>query len=171
MSPAHSRPARPWVRARASTAVAIAAAIVLFVPLATAAGRTGPGRATALSASTRSVKEEGSLRVVKSSGSTLIDEGRASGTIPGTVRVHFLYNGDPDVSAQITIYGQHGTIEAHGSGRLSSPTNPNPSFSGTLTITGGAGRYSHAHGSGKLYGVFHRRSYGMTVQTRGTLHY
>ncbi len=122
-------------------------------------------------ASALSVKDEGNLRFVKSSGSTLIDEGHASGTIPGNVRIHFTYDGNPNVSAQITIYGAHGTIQVRGSGRLSSPTNPNPSFSGTLSIAGGSGRYSHAHGSGKLYGVFHRRSYGMIVQTQGTLHY
>jgi hypothetical protein len=126
---------------------------------------------TARSAATLTVKDEGNLRFVKSSGSTLIDEGHATGTIPGKVRIHFTYNGDPNVGAQITIYGAHGTIKVRASGRLSSPTNPNPSFSGTLTITGGSGRYSHAHGSGKLYGVFHRRSYAMIVQTQGTLHY
>ncbi|MDQ6810295.1 MAG: hypothetical protein M3Z95_00155 [Actinomycetota bacterium] len=122
-------------------------------------------------AATLSVKDEGNLRFVKSSGSTLIDEGHASGTIPGNVRIHFTYNGNPNVSSQITIYGARGTLQVGATGRLSSPTNPNPSFYGTLTITGGSGRYSHAHGGGKLYGVFHRRTYGMIVQTQGTVHY
>ena len=126
---------------------------------------------SAAMASTVTVKDEGNLRFVKSSGSTLIDEGHASGTIPGNVRIHFTYNGNPSVSAQITIYGAHGTLQVRASGRLSSPTSPNPSFSGALTITGGSGRYSHARGAGKLYGVFHRRGYGMVVQTQGTLHY
>jgi len=108
---------------------------------------------------------------VRSSGSTLIDEGRASGTIPGNVRIRFIYNGEPNVGAVITIYGAHGTLQVRASGRLSSPTSPNPSFSGTLSIVGGSGRYSHAHGSGKLYGVFHRRGYGMIVQTQGTVSY
>ncbi len=125
----------------------------------------------AYSATTLSVKDEGNLRFIKSSGSTLTDEGHAAGTIPGNVRIRFTYNGNPSVSAQITIYGAHGTLQVRASGRLSSPTSPNPSFSGALTITGGSGRYAHARGSGKLYGVFHRRSYGMVVQTRGTLHY
>jgi len=125
----------------------------------------------ARSAATLSVKDEGNLHFVKSSGSTLIDEGRASGTIPGNVRIHFTYNGNPAVSAQITIYGAHGTLQVRATGHLSNPTNPNPSFSGALTVTGGSGRYSHAHGSGKLYGVYHRRSYGMVVQTEGTVHY
>lgn len=123
------------------------------------------------SAATLSLKDEGNLRFVKSSGSTLLDEGHENGTIPGNVRVRFTYNGSPNVSAQLTIYGAHGTLQVRATGRLSSPTNPNPSFTGTLTVTSGSGRYSHASGGGKLYGVFHRRSYGMIVQTQGTLHY
>jgi hypothetical protein len=125
----------------------------------------------ASSARTTSVKDEGRLRMVKSSGSLLIDEGAAKGTIPGNVRVRFVYNGNPTVSAQITIFGRAGSIHARASARLSSPTSPSPSFKGTLNITGGSGRYARARGSGRLYGVFYRRSYGLLVQTEGTLHY
>jgi hypothetical protein len=134
---------------------------------------TSPAAPTsqAHAAHTLSVKDEGNLHFVKSSGSTLIDEGHATGTIPATVKIHFVYNGNPNVSSHITIYSPHGTIVLSATGRLSSPTNPNPSFSGNFTITGGSSRYAHAHGGGKLYGVFHRRSYGMLVQTRGTLTY
>ena len=117
------------------------------------------------------VKDEGHLKLVKSSGSLLIDEGPASGSLPGKVRVRFIYNGDPTVSAQITITGREGSINAHANGRLSSLTSASPSFQGILTIGAGTGRYAGAHGSGHLYGVFYRRTYAMTVQTQGTLHY
>lgn len=125
----------------------------------------------AFDASSMRVKDEGQLHFVKSSGSTLYDEGAARGTLPGTVKIRFLYDGDPEVSAQITISGHSGAIQARGSGRLSNPTSASPSFSGTLKISSGSGRYSHAHGSGKFYGVFYRRSYAITVQTEGTLLY
>jgi hypothetical protein len=119
-----------------------------------------------------SVKDEGKLHLLKSSGSLLIDEGPATGTIPGKVKVRFVYDGsNPTVTAKITIYGHSGTIEAHASAKLSNPASPNPSFKGTLTIDGGSGRYLHAHGAGRLYGVFYRRSYGMLVQTEGNLRY
>jgi hypothetical protein len=130
---------------------------------------SAPVRAQAARSTT--VKDEGKLRFIRSSGSTLTDEGPATGTIPGKVRVLFTYNGNPTVGAQITIYGHAGSIRAHGSAKLSSPTSPSPSFKGTLTITGGSGRYAHAYGGGRLYGVFHRRSYGLVVQTEGTLRY
>lgn len=149
------------------TAAAVLCGCTLLVATATSARAAARAR----TAATMNVKEEGSLHFVKSSGSTLIDEGRATGTIPGNVRIYFVYTGNPNVSARITIYGQHGTIQVRASGHLSSPTNPNPSFSGTLTVTGGSGRYSHASGSGRLYGVFHRRSYGMIVQTQGSFRY
>jgi hypothetical protein len=131
------------------------------------AGAAGTPKAT--TAGSISVKDEGYLRLVKSSGSLLIDEGAAHGTIPGKVRIHFVYDGNPTVSAQITIYARAGAIQAQASGRLSSPTSSSPSFKGRLTISGGSGRYAHAHGGGTLYGVFYRRSYAMTVQTEGTL--
>jgi hypothetical protein len=142
--------------------------LLLFAILSTA----GAAQATrAHSAGSLRVKDEGHLRLVKSSGSVLYDEGAARGTLPGTVKVRFLYNGSPSVGAQITISGHAGSIQARGSGKMSNPNSASPSFKGALTITSGSGRYAHAHGSGAFYGVFYRRSYGMTVQTEGTLHY
>jgi hypothetical protein len=128
-------------------------------------------RPEAQAAHVLTVKDEAKLRFVKSSGSTLSDEGPATGTIPGKVKIVFTYPGSPIVSSQLTIYGSSGSIRVRASGKLSSPTNPKPSFKGGLTITGGSGRYSHAHGSGTLYGVFNRRTYAMVVQAQGTIHY
>jgi hypothetical protein len=129
---------------------------------------------TASSASasrTLNVQDKGNLRFVRASGSLLLDEGRVSGSFPGTVKVSFLYNGEPNVSARFTITGSAGSITAHGSGVLSSPTNPAPSFRGRMTITGGTGRYRHIHGGGELFGVFNRRNYALTVQAVGKLPY
>jgi hypothetical protein len=117
------------------------------------------------------VRDEGRLRYVKSSGSVIIDEGRVSGTFPGRVKVRFLYNGEPTVGARFTITGSHGSISARGTARLSSPTSPSPSFHGSMSITSGTGRYAHVHGGGELYGVYYRRSYGLTVQAIGKLPY
>jgi hypothetical protein len=146
----------------------VTAALLTLTATWSASAATSP-RASA--AHSLSVKDEGYLRLVKSSGSLLIDEGPVHGTIPGKVKVRFIYNGDPAVTAQLTIYGHAGSLLVLARGRLSSPTSPHPSFNGTLTITGGTGRYRHAHGSGRLYGVFYRRTYAMTVQTVGTVRY
>jgi hypothetical protein len=158
---------RKRVRAAAATLSVALAALTAGLALTAAGAAARPAHIAA----TLNVKDEGNLHFVKSSGSTLVDEGHESGTIPGNVRVYFTYNGNPSVSARLTIYGARGSLQVRATGKLSSPTSPNPSFSGTLTIIGGTGRYSHAHGGGKLYGVFHRHGYGMVVQTQGTLRY
>lgn len=161
------RRASPWLAA----ALAWGAATVAVASLT--AGLTAPPAraARAHAASTARVRDEGRLRLVRSSGSLLVDEGSAHGTFPGTVRVDFVYNGSPNVSARIWIYGRAGTIYARGSARLSSPTSASPSFAGTITIVSGSGRYTRARGSGGIFGVFYRRSYGMIVQTQGTFRY
>jgi hypothetical protein len=140
----------------------------LMSAAATAGARPDGG---ARAASVLSVNDEGHLRFVHASGSVIIDEGSVSGTFPGSVRVRFLYNGEPQVSAQFTITGHGGSISAHATGRLSSPTSPSPSFSGHMTITSGSGRYAHVRGGGNLYGVYNRRSYALTVQAVGKLPY
>jgi hypothetical protein len=75
------------------------------------------------------------------------------------------------VYAQFTIYTNGGSINGHATGRVSNPNSTNPSFRGSLTITGGRGRYAHAGGSGELFGVFSRRSFALTVQAIGKLRY
>lgn len=129
------------------------------------------GAPKARAARSLNVRDEGHLRFIRSSGSELLDEGRAAGTFPGWVKVRFTYNGEPTVSARFTIYGAGGSISARGSGRLSNPVSPSPSFRGHLLVTGGSGRYAHVHGLGELFGVFYRRSYGLTVQATGKLSY
>jgi hypothetical protein len=117
------------------------------------------------------VHDEGHLRFISSSGSQLIDEGPARGTLPGRVRLRFTYDGSPTVRAQFTVRGANWAIQARAQGRLSNPASPNPSFRGSLTIIGGSGRYAHARGGGELFGVFSRRNYGLIVQAIGKLTY
>ncbi|MGH2853331.1 MAG: hypothetical protein ACRDLF_03955 [Solirubrobacteraceae bacterium] len=77
----------------------------------------------------------------------------------------------PTTTGNFTIYVRgggtikgHGTATMHGSGTYES-------FSGTLVVTGGTGRYAHAHGKAGLYGTFNRKTYALLVQTTGRLAY
>jgi hypothetical protein len=162
-----SRHARP-LRAPAALlgALGVATAVGIVAPALASSGGTKAHAARVLN-----VRDEGRLRYVKSSGEQIIDEGHANGSFPGWVKVRFLYNGEPTVSARFTIYGSGGSVSARGTARLSSPTSPSPSFHGKMTITGGSGRYAHVHGGGELYGVYYRRSYALTVQAIGKLPY
>jgi hypothetical protein len=118
-----------------------------------------------------SLRDEGRLHLANRSASLLRGEGLLSGTLPGRVRIRVLYNGSPIVTMQFTIRTSSGSIRGHGLCRLSSPRSSSPSFVGPLAITGGSGRYSHARGRGKLYGVFYRSEKKLIFQPIGQLRY
>jgi hypothetical protein len=159
---------RAAARIVARTAAATALGALVLNAVVAASTAAGP---RAHSARMLNVRDEGRLHFIHASGSTLLDEGRVSGSFPGVVKVRFLYNGEPNVSARFTIVAAGGSVSAVGSGRLSSPVNPTPSFRGHMRITGGSGRYAHVRGSGELFGVFNRRSYALSVQAIGKLPY
>jgi tetraprenyl-beta-curcumene synthase len=108
------------------------------------------------------------LHYIKASGSLLFEEGKATGKLPGKMRVHL--NLGTTFTGTFTIYTSggsihgHGSAEPHGSGKYES-------FAGTLTVTGGTGRYGHARGRGGLYGTFDRDNYALVIKTTGSLTY
>ena len=118
------------------------------------------------------VDDTANLHYVKESDAQLIDEGAASGTVHGTVRVGF--NVGATVAASFAIYTHDGAIIGHGTGTLHKSSNVSDvylSFGGTLTVTHGTGRYAHAHGQGGFYGTIDRKNYAVMIQTTGTLYY
>jgi hypothetical protein len=115
------------------------------------------------------VNDTGYLHLLHASGSVLSEEGPVSGTLPGTANVRL--DVGANVTASFTIHARGGSISGHGSATLHS-SGRYSSFAGTLWVNRGTGRFAHARGTGKLYGVIERRTDKVTVQTReGTLHY
>jgi hypothetical protein len=155
--------------AAAGAQVAIAGARAPQAPLApTARALSGPLTA-ARAAHALSVDDTGYLHLLNASGAILSEAGPVSGTLPGNTRVRL--DVGANVTASFTIDSRgggsiagHGSAVLHSSGRYSS-------FGGTLLVEQGTGRYAHANGSGRLYGVIDRRTDEVTVQTIGTLHY
>jgi hypothetical protein len=135
-------------------------------PAILGAPRTAP---TASAAHVLNVKDGGHLHEVRSSGAELLEEGPVSGTIPGKVKVSFDIGAT--ITAKFTIYANGGgSINGSGGGALHS-TSVYSSFGGSLKVTGGSGRYSHAHGTGTLTGEINRKTYALTVQADGRLYY
>jgi hypothetical protein len=139
---------------------------IIGVPAVYAA--RGP-RLAAQSARTLNVTDEAHLHLTTTAGELLEEEGQATGALPGKIRARF--NVGASVSGSYTFYPRGGgSITGHGSAHLHS-TGAYSSFSGTLTINHGTGRYAHVHGSGGFYGVVNRRTNALTVQTTGRLAY
>jgi hypothetical protein len=104
-----------------------------------------------------------------SASATLVEEGRALGSLPGTVRVR-LTVGTSTVTAGFTIYLQGGTISGHGYAKLNPGRGEYASFGGSLAVSHGSGHYAHASGSGGLFGTINRTTDNATVQVVGNLH-
>lgn len=119
-------------------------------------------------AQTLTVNDTAHLRLLKAYGSVLIEEGHAGGTLMGRANVRMVVGSS--VSATFSIRAAGGAIYGRGRATLHS-SGRYASFGGSLSVTGGSGRYAHARGAGKLYGVIDRRTDALTVQTIGKLRY
>jgi hypothetical protein len=141
----------------------VAAVLTLLLGAGTAGAGERAGAARALN-----VTDTGRLHVISTSGSSVLEEGAATGRLPGSVRVRLEVAAL--VTASFTIYARGGTLSGHGSGALHS-AGLYATFGGTMTVTRGTGRYAHAHGHGGFYGAINRRTFAVTVQTTGMLSY
>jgi hypothetical protein len=145
-------------------ASAAAAALTTGSAAASGVGRPPTARAAHALKATDTAK----LHYVSAAGSELIEQGKAVGTIPGTM--HAQVEVGATISGNFTISTRGGSIKGHG---VASPHGGGiyESFAGTVTVTGGTGRFAHAHGQTGLYGTFDRNTYALTIQTTGTLSY
>jgi hypothetical protein len=151
------------VVARASVVAVLAMSALLYGPSA--------GASTAIEARSIRLTITAHLHYVSSKGSYLIEEGKASGQLAGTVKARLRVTAE--ISGSFTLYlAPHGasSISGQGSGTLHE-SGTYASFGGSLKILGGTGRYAHGRGGGKLYGVYNRQNLGVTIQTIGNLSY
>lgn len=141
---------------------ALCAAIALYAAIALCVG-TDLAAAAQLRA-----KDTAKLHYVGAVGEQVYETGSASGTLPGSMHVHMVFAST--FSGSFTIYTRGGAIYGHGRAKPHGG-GVYESFAGTLVVTGGTGRYRHAHGTAGLYGVFNRNNYSLLVQTAGTLRF
>jgi hypothetical protein len=147
------------------------------VALAVALGLAGfawvysahPSPVPAQAARTLNVTDEAHLHLTGTSGEQLEEEGPTTGALPGKARAQFVVG--TSVNGSFTFYPRGGgSITGHGSARLHS-TGTIASFSGSLSVSHGTGRYTHAHGSGGFDGTVTRRTDALTIKTTGRLSY
>jgi hypothetical protein len=156
--------------AAASLCGALAAATCLAIAaqsVRASASAAGPA-ARAHAARVLQASDTAHLHYTSALGALLLEEGKATGTLPGSMRVHLEVG--TTFTGTFTIYASGGSIVGHGSA-IPHGSGTYESFSGTLTVTGGSGRYAHAHGRGGLYGTFDRENYALVVKTTGSLAY
>jgi hypothetical protein len=128
------------------------------------AGATGPRAGVA---GTVSLNDTAHLHRTSSHGFNLYESGQATGSLGGSLSLHLDVVSTNHVTAQLTVKPNGGSMNgsASGSYRVDGGT---ASFSGTMSITGGSGRYAHAHGSGLSFsGTIQRSNDAVTVHVNG----
>lgn len=150
--------------------VGAATGVVLLGVLASASAAAHPANRPPRAHAARTLKatDTAHLHYVSASGSTLIEEGTATGTLPGKMRASV--NVGATISGNFTFYIHGGTIKGHGEAKPKG-SGIYESFAGSVTVKGGTGRYAHARGHTGLYGTFDRQNYALVIQTTGTLSY
>jgi hypothetical protein len=151
----------PLRLAQATTVVALAVFALLCGPSAGALTTATEARSVRLTITAH-------LHHVSSKGSYLFEEGSASGQLAGAVKARLRVTAN--ISGSFTFYPRGGSISGRGSGTLHE-SGTYVSFGGSVKILGGTGRYVHARGAGRLYGVYNREDLGVTIQTTGSLSY
>jgi hypothetical protein len=125
--------------------------------------------ATASGARIISLNETGHLRLTSKHGFTLNEKGSASGPIRGTIYIHLAVVSTNRVTAEVNIYPNGGSLtgKAKASYQVAGAT---ASFSGTMSIARGTGRWSRASGSGlRFYGSIRRSDNSVTVHLSGRM--
>jgi hypothetical protein len=156
-------------RRRIGTACGAALLVAALLPaIGSAETNAGVHQPEAHAAHALKATDTAKLHYVSAAGSELLEQGKATGTLPGSMRA--LVEIGATISGDFTIYTKGGTIKGHG---VASPHGGGiyESFAGSVVVTGGTGRFVHAHGKTGLYGTFDRNTYALTIQTTGTLSY
>jgi hypothetical protein len=152
--------ARLLVVAAASVGVLIA--VGSLTPRAS--GSTPP---SAVAASTFFLNETGRLHLTSKHEFTLNEQGSGSGTITGTIYVHLTVVSTSRVSAEVNVYSSGSSITGRASAGYERG-HTQGSFSGSLSIVRGTGRYDRAHGSGLSFtGTIQRSGDAIAVEVRG----
>lgn len=132
--------------------------------------RAGEGGPVAVAAREVNLQETGHLHSVGEPGTTVVEQGRATGTYNCSISVHLTITSANRVTATFTVKPNGGTVTGKGSARFAQQ-GVDGYFGGTIAITSGTGRYAHTWGMGiGISGVINRETFGLTVHVNGKIH-
>jgi hypothetical protein len=161
----HGRKGARKARLVGAALAAMALALVGASPLSV--GASSAARATA--ASTITLNDSAHLRLTSHHGFTLNEQGSASGTIAGTIYIHLNVVSTNRVTAEVSLYPSGSSITGEASASYR-PSGAVASFSGTMTVERGTGRYNHAHGTGLSFsGTVQRSNDAVSVHVSGRI--
>jgi hypothetical protein len=141
-------------------------ALILMIGAATAAARAARTRAHPASVF---LNETGRLRLTSHHGFTLNEQGRATGTIAGSIYIHLHVVSPVRVTAEVNIYPHGGSLTGYASAGYH-PSGRVAHFNGTMRVARGTGRYRHAHASALSFtGTITRINSAITVYLKGRL--
>lgn len=113
------------------------------------------------------IDERGALRLRGRGGSATIRErGKGWGSFHCDVYITLTLRGTL-VRASYRAYPKGGEIAGTARARIHSASHAYASFSGTIWLHGGRGRYAHAGGHAGFYGTIDRHTYAMKVHIVG----
>lgn len=129
----------------------------------------GTGLAAAQKGKTVALQESAALKIIKNEGSLHEATGRATGTVKGAVHLTLNVEDASHITGRYSTNGPDGGLI----GTVVAKYTVSGSvlrFTGTSTITGGAGPYASAHGRGvHIAGVMNRLKGTMSVKLDGTI--
>lgn len=129
--------------------------------------------ASGVATASRSIQlsDNANLRENNHKGIELKESGSAHGNLPGSIYIQLKIYGR-SVSAKIQVYPSGGSISASANASYRVVSASTATFSGSLSITGGSGRYAHAKGSNLSFsGSVHRPGNAVTVHVSGRMSY
>jgi hypothetical protein len=125
--------------------------------------------ARARAARTVVLKDKARLHLIKGHGLRLYEKGFATGTVKGTLYLKITVTSTNRATAQVSIYPAGGSLTGTGTAKYQ-VRGAVASFSGSLLIKHGSGRYSHTRGSRVSFsGKIKRVSEAITVSVSGKL--